>query len=280
MMFLALVAIFIAPAAVFSQLTIQDREQMQILNRQIRQQKVLVKKLEKDFAAILSLRMIDESTGEELDRLAKLNDSTYLSPIEERRFRELSKKEARVKNELSKKEIENPNIDEELPMAKEKLNNLIDQKSSILKRAATNSAVPTEIGIREEKLRNRGFAVKEKDADLNYKINLQNEALRRLTTNSIAKEESNETAYTIVLKNYSKNKKRQFSVKGIEGTRSFILEPGEVKKISALPQKYLCDIVDIESRRASYGNYANVGLQTQEIEGIKCAGFFYAPKYF
>lgn len=274
-MFLLVIAIIFAASAVFGQLTLQDEEQINILKSQIYQQKVILAKAQNKLKELKTLEM----TVISIDSLVKeYEDATSLSGVERRILARNKSNRLQAKTKILEIKMENPNLEQKIADEQSKLDELQAQKEQILARATGNQGTPVEVGMREQKLRNRGFEVKTKDADVNYKIKLQEEALRRLSGKATPTDSVN-GPYTILLINYSNVNARSFTVKGIEGTRAYILEPNQTMVISALPQMYYCDIVDIVSSNARYNNFAEVGLQTKYAKGIKASAIFYAPKY-
>ena len=262
----------------FTQLSIQDDEQLSILNRQIPQQRLVVNKLQNKVLEGIKMKENYQRVQKQLASLDSLNQKDGLNDQEARQFKTLSIQIQKAKDRLLEFEFKNGDLDGLLEAEKAQLNSLINRKREIVDRATLNKETPKEVSVREKNLRDRGFAVKNSESDLNYKIRLQEETVKRLTSATVASDD-NLGSYTICLVNYSKSAKRIFTVRGMEGTRSFEVAPDTSILISAIPQLYYCDITDLNNGNTTKNAYATVGLSIQKIDGKKCSAFFYALEY-
>ncbi|MCX6795528.1 MAG: hypothetical protein NT165_02255 [Candidatus Falkowbacteria bacterium] len=279
---LAIVAMIIAPAVAFCQLTIQDNEQISILNNQIREQRIKVKKAQDKIVEVVGLNSSTRQLKAQINSLnlknAELDADSNLIGLTLKETRDLAKMEAQLQEnqkKFQKLDFDSTSAVENFNDEDFQLNQLVAQKKLILSRATTNTDTPTEVGFREKTLRYNGLDVKEKTGDLNYKQELQSEALKLLK-----KEKTDSTVYQVLLKNESKTHERSFTLKGVEGNRSFVLAPNSSMVVSVLPQQYLCDIVDLSNRRCIVGQKITVGLQMHSIDGKNYSGWAVAPTFW
>lgn len=267
--FLAVVAMIIAPAIGFGQITQQDLEQLKIIRSGINTKKVVIKNLQEK---ILYISLLEREI-----RDLKLVDSIgVLTPKQtERRDDCLFAREKFL--------IENPYLKEKLAEEIHKLEVLEEKAEAIKMYAATNDDTPEEPGYfqgrrlkKSLELKDQSLNIKEKESKVNFNNRVRELALEKLE-GSI-----NESPFTMLLVNYSKLNDRQFILinEATGESTSYCLKPGEIKELKVLPGKYFCDIQDMASGKTRKGNYANVGIKTHYIEGKEVNAFFYAPKYF
>lgn len=268
--FLAVVAMIIAPAIGFGQITQQDLEQLKIIRSGINTKKVVIKNLQEK---ILYISLLED----EINDLKLVNDSVgNLTPKQQKRLEDcLFAREKFL--------IENPYLKEKLAEEIHKLEVLEEKAEAIKMYAATNDDTPEEPGYFQGRrlkkgleLKDQSLNIKEKESKVNFNNRVRELALEKLE-GSI-----NESPFTMLLVNYSKLNDRQFILinEATGESTSYCLKPGEIKELKVLPGKYFCDIQDMASGKTRKGNYANVGIKTHYIEGKEVNAFFYAPKYF
>lgn len=268
--FLAVVAMMIAPAIGFGQITQQDLEQLKIIRSGINTKKVVIKNLQEK---ILYISLLED----EINDLKLVNDSVgNLTPKQQKRLEDcLFAREKFL--------IENPYLKEKLAEEIHKLEVLEEKAEAIKMYAATNDDTPEEPGYFQGRrlkkgleLKDQSLNIKEKESKVNFNNRVRELALEKLE-GSI-----NESPFTMLLVNYSKLNDRQFILinEATGESTSYCLKPGEIKELKVLPGEYFCDIQDMASGKTRKGNYANVGIKTHYIEGKEVNAFFYAPKYF
>lgn len=267
--FLAVVAMIIAPAIGFGQLTRQDHEQLRIIEGGITTKKLNVKQLQEK---VTYLSLLED----EINNLQLVDSVGTLT----------KKQEKRLEDCLFAREkflIENPYLKEKLAEETLKLEVLEEKKEKIKMYAATNDDTPEEPGYFQGRrlkkgleLKDQSLNIKEKESKVNFNNRVRKLALEKLE-GSI-----NESPFTMLLVNYSKLNDRQFILinEATGESTSYCLKPGEIKELKVLPGKYFCDIQDMASGKTRKGNYANVGIKTHYIEGKEVNAFFYAQKYF
>lgn len=264
--FLAVVAMMIAPAIGFGQITQQDLEQLKIIRSGINTKKVVIKNLQEK---ILYISLLED----EINDLKLVNDSVgNLTPKQQKRLEDcLFAREKFL--------IENPYLKEKLAEEIHKLEVLEEKAEAIKMYAATNDDTPEEPGYFQGRrlkkgleLKDQSLNIKEKESKVNFNNRVRELALEKLE-GSI-----NESPFTMLLVNYSKLNDRQFILinEATGESTSYCLKPGEIKELKVLPGKYFCDIQDMASGKTRKGNYANVGIKTHYIEGKEVNAFFYA----
>lgn len=271
---LAVVAMIIAPAIGFGQLTTQDRDQLSLINSGIYYQSGVVKQLQDKVLYVGSLKEEFKDLNH-LDSISKILNTEGLSVTQRERMEKVS-------FFIKKFETENPNIEECLLVEEEKLSILKDRKYKITLNACLNDNIPVEMGNIEKWRRNRASNVIEKSskarlisAEVDHKVWL----LKESEKNQVSSEKG---TYTLLIENRSANNARKFSITGetTGETNTYVLEPGESLVISVLPQKYFCDITDLFNFKTSKENFANIGVNSKcYVKGKSYSGFFIAPQY-
>ncbi|MFZ4648545.1 MAG: hypothetical protein ACOYMB_02795 [Patescibacteria group bacterium] len=279
--FLALLVMIITSAStqLISQTTMQTNEQITILDRQIYQQRVLVNKLQDKVLEINKQTLTVERLKSNVVLWDSINNATGLTPAEYRLRKSLQSDLKKAEAKLATFDLKDQNLYSNLEAESNRLTALINRKRVIIDEVTLNKEVPTEVGVREANRRLRSDFVNKTVHKTEFEIKVQEEALKRLTSNTSVTTNDSLGAFTILLVNYSKYAKRIFSVSGKEGKRSYEVLPGKSILISALPQLYFCDIRDIETGNIKRGNYAEVSLQTSQIDGKKCSNYFIAEEY-
>lgn len=266
--FLAVVAMIIAPVVGFCQLTTQDRDQLRIIEGGINTKKEIVRQLQEK---ILYLSLLEG----EINNLKLVNSVGTLT-------KEQTKRLDYCLFKFEKFSIENPYLKEKLAEETHKLEMLEEKKETIKIYAATNNNTPEEPGYfqgrrlkKDLELKDLSLDVKEKESKINFNNRVRDLTLKKLE-GSI-----NESPFTLLLVNYSKVNDRQFVLRNTatEEITSYCLKPGEIMELKVLPGDYSCDIADMVSGKIRKGNFANVGIKTHVIEGKEVNGYFYAPKY-
>ncbi len=282
MIFLAILIAFVSFNG-FNQsaMTPQEASRLEILNSQIREQKIAVEKAKKELLRIGTLDSLVAFLKDTIIGCSLVDDLT----VKEKRSCEIFKsKLVNAKKELTSLRASNPDPGNKFASEQDILNTLIVQRQKLLSDVTSNDT-PERLRDRNLKLYQNGFTARSQKEDLDYRSKLREESLKRLNGSTTASATSDSASaknapFTMVLKNYSKINHREFKLRGVDGEVAYILKPGETKIINVLPQKYYCDIKDIETGNYRNNNYAVVDLKTREIDGVKCSAYFYAPEWF